>query len=107
MKIATWNLYRPKISSAKNVEIIEEIKRVDADILVLTETNMVINPGEEYTPVSSDPFPIPGPYRYTLGENETTIWSKYPLSPIKTSDPSISVCAKIKTPHGDLNVYGT
>jgi exonuclease III len=107
MKIATWNLERPETSSAKNLEIIKTIRQVDADILILTETNFVIDPGEKYTPLASDALPVPGEYKYTHGENETTIWSKYPLNRVKTSHPSIAVCAKVQTPNGDLNVYGT
>jgi hypothetical protein len=80
---------------------------VNADIIVLTETNFVIDPGEEYTPLSSAPLPIPGSYDYKDGENITTIWSKYPIRRIKTRNGNTSVCAYVETPHGGLIVYGT
>ncbi len=51
MKIATWNLERPNDSSkSRNTKIIESLNEVDADILILTETNTIINPGSAYTP---------------------------------------------------------
>lgn len=107
MKIATWNLDRPTTSSPKNLQLLQELKDVDADILILTETNFVIDPGEKYTPLFSDLLPVPGLYKYTHGENQTTIWSRYPLSRIQTQHPSITTCAKVQTPNGDLSVYGT
>jgi exonuclease III len=109
VKIATWNIDRPTTVSLKNVEILQHLRRkeVDADILVLTETNFVIDPGGKYTPLSSDPLPIPGNYRYSYGEIQTTIWSKYPVSRVVTSNPTATVCAKVQTPNGNLNVYCT
>jgi hypothetical protein len=107
MRIATWNLNRPHAGSEKNDNIRAILKEIDADILVLTETNWCIDPGVVYTPLASDPLPTPGLYRYKHGENETTIWSKYPISRIKTYNSSVSVCAKVRTPHGDFIVYGT
>lgn len=38
MKIATWNLERPKTNSARIRKIEEVLKALEADILILTET---------------------------------------------------------------------
>lgn len=108
MKIATWNLERPNPSSVgKNETILAELKRVNADLVILTETNSIIDPGAEYTPLASDPLPIPGQSDYKQGENRTTVWSKYPLRRIETYDPATAVCINVQTPQGSLNVYGT
>jgi len=48
LKIATWNLERPKTVSRKNAAILEKLKEVNADILILTETNSCIDLGPEY-----------------------------------------------------------
>jgi hypothetical protein len=88
LKIATWNLERPKMPktgkwSVKNTRITEILKEIDADILVLTETNAVIHPWQEYTTcISSKPLPVGQLHDdciYHIGENRTTIWFKYPL----------------------------
>jgi endonuclease/exonuclease/phosphatase family metal-dependent hydrolase len=109
MKIATWNLKRPNTRSARNAEIVMELKRVNADILVLTETHSRIDLGGDYEhTVSSDPLPESrDSIAYEPGENRVTIWSKHPLEKIKTSDPFTTACAQVVTRHGELKVFGT
>jgi endonuclease/exonuclease/phosphatase family metal-dependent hydrolase len=110
MKIATWNIERPDTSSKeRNSQIIQALKEVNADILILTETNSLISPGEQYTPYSSEPLPnLKDSIAYKSGENRTTIWSKYrAITRIETSDSSTSVCVSVETPLGELNIYGT
>jgi hypothetical protein len=83
MKIATWNLERPNDSSkSRNTNIIEELNEVDADILILTETNTIINPGSAYTPFATTSLKLLNQPYYKKGENRTTIWSKYPAEQI-------------------------
>jgi exonuclease III len=112
MKIATWNLDRPKSwRKPKNSRIIEILREIDADILVLTETNSCINPGETYRSFAS--ASLAGSIsrkgeKYEDGENRVTIWSKYEGSRRTESCDSLSsICAEIKTPVGVLIVYGT
>ena len=50
MKILTWNLERPKKA---NQDILEKLAELDADVLILTETNSAINPGEKYSFVAT------------------------------------------------------
>ena len=109
MKIATWNLERPNDSSkSRNANIIEELNEVDADILILTETNTIINPGSAYIPFATTSLKLLNQPYYKEGENRTTIWSKYPSNRfMETYDNFTSICIGIKTPFGDLNVYGT
>ena len=106
MKILTWNLERPKKA---NQDILEKLAELDADILILTETNSAINPGEKYSFVSTKSLEkgFDG-IDYKIGENRTTIWSKYQIkSEIKTYDDFTSVCVEIETEFGLLKVYGT
>ena len=53
MKIATWNLQRPTKFGRKTNDIIETLKKLEADILVLTETNDCINLGTDYQTFST------------------------------------------------------
>ncbi|CAN5270243.1 hypothetical protein BH09BAC1_BH09BAC1_19370 [soil metagenome] len=109
MKIATWNLERPTPSSkTKNGKIIESLQSIDADILILTETNAIVNPGAaymDYATISLDFWPEP---YYKPGENRTTIWSKYAITEqVTTYDAFTAVCGVIQTPLGPITVYGT
>ncbi len=107
MKILTWNLER--LQKNKNQLILEKLAEIDADILILTETNSLINPGSNYSSLSTEPLPkdFDG-IKYKATEHRTTIWSKYSMHPsFKTFDSNTSVCADIKTPMGLLTVYGT
>jgi len=110
LRIATWNLKRPSASSKdRNSRIIKALKEIDADILILTETSSLINPGNEYTPYCSEPLPaLRDSVAYEAGENRTTIWSKKPaIRRIETSDPFTCVCVSVETPLGELAIYGT
>lgn len=109
MKIATWNVERPSESSkVRNTKIVEALKEVDADILILTETNSLIHPGEEYSSFATTSLQLLDEPHYENGENRTTIWSKYPVNRyMKTYDSFTSICVGIRTPLGELNVYGT
>jgi hypothetical protein len=101
MEIATWNVERPTTTSNKNASIIGEIRNLNADILILTETHSIIRPPGYAYSLASDTLTADG-------ENRTTIWSKYPLGDrIRTFAPETSVCVNVQTPHGGLYVYGT
>ena len=106
MKILTWNIERPKKA---NQAILEKLAEYNADIVVLTETNTIINPGKEYASIESETL-IKGHdgIKYHTGENRTTIWTKYKIVlKHKTYDNCTSICAQIETPNGSLNVYAT
>ncbi len=109
MKIATWNVERPNDSSkTRNTKIVDALKEVDADILILTETSSIIHPGEAYNPFATASLLLLDEPYYKKGENRTTIWTKYPANRyMKTYDGFTSICIGIRTPIGDLNVYGT
>lgn len=112
MKLATWNLERPrrpKTSSEKNAAIAKKLKEVDADVLVLTETNECIDLSFGYVGFPSEGLKPCKECEYTTGENRTTIWVKstYAATKKDTSDPSTSVCVSVETDRGALLVYGT
>ena len=107
MKIATWNFER--LCRNKNQFILDKIAAINADILILTETNSKINPGYDYSFVSTDNLEndFEG-IDYKPGENRTTNWTKYNIKRIiKTYDNYTSAYAEIQTSFGLLNVYGT
>lgn len=107
MKIATWNLER--LPKRKLDLILNQIREVDADIWVFTETHESMHLGEEFAMVASQALPMAlGGQNYRTGEYRVQIFSKYPI--IKTlavTDPYTSVCVDIETPFGRLRVYGT
>ena len=107
MRIVTWNLERLKKS--KNEVILSKLTELNADILILTETDSQINLGEKYSSISTQNlFNGYDGIAYKNTENRTTIWTKYKIEKQqKTYDNSTSVCAEINTPFGILNVYGT
>lgn len=106
MKILTWNIERVKKGADK---ILLSLSQFDADILILTETNSAINPGNLYHSFPTKELP---PHHdginYESGENRTTIWSKYPIvSLAETYDNYTCVCADVETEFGILKIYGT
>ena len=106
MKILTWNIERPK---KENQLILDKIAEYNADIVVLTETNAIINPGREYSSIATETLTKGHEgIDYHLGENRTTIWTKYKIvKHNKTYDNFTSICAQIETPNGLINIYGT
>ena len=69
MKISTWNIERPT-KSAKRLSLIKEcLKSIDSDILILTETNVAVQLGGEYTAFHT--VTLPEPY-YKEGERRAT-----------------------------------
>jgi len=105
MKIATWNLERPNKSANRNQSIVDCLTKIDADILILTETNEIIDLGCTYNYFHT--AKLGGPY-YKEGERRTSIYTKYNLiGGIKTFREDTAICLQLKTPLGDLAVYGT
>ena len=105
MKIATWNIERPNKSTFKKKSIIQCLKIINADILILTETNEIINWGETYNYFHTSK--LEESY-YKEGERRVSIYSKYnSVEDIRTFREDTAICKKLKTPFGDLVVYGT
>jgi len=107
MKIINWNVGRP--SKNKGEKILEKLNKLDADILILTETNSSIVPHGDYNELSTARLRgVTDGVPYKDGEIRTSIWTKYSI--IKhhsTFNDKTSVCADIKTKSGVLTVYAT
>ena len=75
MRIATWNLER--LIKRKNQLVLEKLEDINADILILTETNSIIQL-ENYSCISTDLLPIEfDNIKYAVGENRVSILTKY------------------------------
>jgi exonuclease III len=106
MKIVTWNLER--LIKRKNQLVLKKLADINADILVLTETNSIIQL-DNFTCISTDLLPTDfDNIKYAAGENRVSILTKYKATTRhKTFDSFTTVCTDIKTPFGLLTVYGT
>lgn len=107
MRIATWNVER--LSPQKRLPaILENLQRVGADILVLTETDRRIRPDYEYafhTPLLAEN--VDGNY-YRPKENRVSVFTKYPcIRKHPVADANTSLCVELETERGPLAVYGT
>lgn len=107
MHIATWNVER--LSPQKRLpSIMEQLRRVNADILVLTETDRRIQPDYEYayhTPLLAENVDGDS-YRST--ENRVSIFTRYPaVRHHPVADANTSLCVELETERGSLVVYGT
>jgi endonuclease/exonuclease/phosphatase family metal-dependent hydrolase len=110
MKIATWNIER--LIKRKEIEVVETITSINADIIVLTETSARINLSNIYKyhwhtkeltqeKVFEEGF-------YKADENRVTIWSKFPgYREIETFNNFTSICQEIETSLGNIIIYGT
>lgn len=106
MKIATWNVERLKHKNMLD-EILAALENVNADILVLTETDRRLVPQYQYCFETTAPVnPHPGFYAPT--ENRVSIYTRYPCARrYPTYDESTSICVELETEKGSLLVYGT
>lgn len=107
MQIVNWNVGRP--SKAKCKQILEKLLEINADIVVLTETNNLITLPEPYNRIVSIPLPQHHDgINYAKGECRTQLFTKYPIhKQYKTYDDYTAVCADVTTPTGVLTVYAT
>ncbi|MFN8237247.1 MAG: hypothetical protein U0T77_03680 [Chitinophagales bacterium] len=103
LKIANWNVERPKPITSKTNLVLKKIVDVDADIFILTETSSAID--------LSDIFPYQATttsYQRTPKEQWVSVWSKYPIiQQYKTIDSNRTVSVGITTSIGNIVVYGT
>jgi len=106
MRIATWNIQR--LEKRKNQLILDKLVDINADILVLTETNSIIQP-EPYHCISTELLPTNfDQVKYRAGENRVSILTRYKIiTRHETFDRFTTVCADIETPFGPLTVYGS
>ncbi len=108
MRIATWNVERPKNAhSPRSQHILAKLREVEADIWILTETHEAIAASADYH-TTSTPTVTSAPIFHQQGEHKTTIWSRWPsIEVFETSTPHRAICTIVETPFGKLVVYGT
>jgi len=113
IRLVTWNVERPRTGSiARNAIVNAKLREIDADIVVLTETHARIQPDFGFDSRATE-IRADNQWRYlnnphTLGENCTTIWSRWPITrQVATFDATHAVCVEISTPYGALFVYGS
>ena len=106
MIIATWNVERLKHRKTLD-KMLQVIKRIGAEILVLTETDTRLcpdYPNYYHTPRLHEIRP--DYYRNT--ENRVSVYSAYKcVKQYETYDPYTAICLELETEHGNLLVYGT
>lgn len=102
-RIANWNIERPKSKINKTNLVLEKIKEINADIIVLTETSNSVNLTELY------PYQISTKsYERTPDEQWVTIWSKWKITKqIETFDNFRTVSGIVNSPFGNILVFGT
>lgn len=107
MRLATWNVNRPKPSGWKiPPEQRALMAEVNADAWVLTETHLDHSPTDGHV---HRVFSPEHPERRPAHERWAAIWSRWNLTPI--DDPPAhrrgTVAAVVHAPAGDILVYGT
>jgi endonuclease/exonuclease/phosphatase family metal-dependent hydrolase len=112
MRIATWNVDKPAKSGPNREKIMQLIKAQDADIWVLTESDINLSPGEDYCMIacsSAHAEDLAVERNKNAGAVWTTIWARLYADRILTiADPDRTAAALV-IPEDDapLLVYGT
>ncbi len=104
-RIGTWNLERSGVDRIARIpKQLDTIRRLNADLWVLTETHSAVAL-EGYHHVSSARHPD----YHREGESCVAIWSRWPMQIIRTADPILTVCAQFQTPFSarKMITYGT
>lgn len=112
MKIATWNIER-LAHKRKLDEITQACENMQADILILTESDERVQPSytNYFHTIVPTPLEIPNfdePLRYAATEHRVSIYTNYKLiSRHPTYDAQTALCVELETEFGNLVVYGT
>ncbi len=107
IRIATWNVDRPKPSGWKIPPAQRRrMAEVAADVWVLTETHVEHAPTADHRHAVFSP---PHPERRQHHERWTAIWSRWPLEEIgePPGHRRGSIAAVVHAPHRRILVYGT
>ncbi|MCM1166515.1 MAG: endonuclease/exonuclease/phosphatase family protein [Lachnospiraceae bacterium] len=106
MKIATWNIERLK-HKHDLADIVYSCEKIQADILVLTETDEQVRPNCDCCYQTPKLVEIQPDY-YKSTENRVTVFTKYKcVRQHTTYDKYTALCVELETEHGNLLVYGT
>ena len=100
-RIATWNLDHASRSNRPIQAQKEQINKIGADVLILTETCSDVELSDLYASSASS-----NPNRYQ--KHYSAIWSHWPLlQRFETYDDETATCVRVESPFGDLLIYGT
>lgn len=103
LKLATWNLALP-VAPRRRDALRLHTDREQADVWVLTETHDKFSPGHAFS--HSSAAGRDGFHKYE--HRWVTIWSRYPLTPLATSDEKRTAAARITPESGNpFIVFGT
>lgn len=106
MKIATWNVERLRHKKSLD-QMILACEKLQADILVLTETDKRLHPDYRFC-FESPLIAECQPSLYALTENRISIYTNYPcIREHPTYDKNTALCIELQTELGNLIVYGT
>lgn len=106
MKIAAWNIERLKHRRELD-KILSICEQIQADILVLTETDKQIRPNYQYEFHTQPPVEV-SPQYYKSTENRVSVFTNYKcIRQHLTYDKYTSLCVELETEKGNLLVYGT
>ena len=104
LRIATWNIERLRHKDKFSL-IIENCEQANADILVLTETDLRLNLDYKFCYSTAQPEDM---NFYSSTETRVTIYTNYTLIRChSTFDEHTAVCVELKTEIGNMIVYGT
>lgn len=106
MKIATWNAERLRHKKLLG-EMLHSVDEVNADILVLTETDQRLHPKYRFF-YETPRMAISQPGIYAPTENRISLYTSYPcVRQHSTYDENTAICVELETEKGNLIVYGT
>ena len=111
MTIATWNL--ECLKHKKNLYLVlEEINKVNADILILTEYDEQVELDYPYQLatefIAEEIFNEKSKVVYKPTERRMKIFSRFEIvRQFETYNNNTSLCVELKTPKGNLIIYGT
>lgn len=106
LRIATWNIERLKHKKSLE-QILSACEQIQADILVLTETDHRVRPDYPYS-FHTPPLADIQPALYCAAENRVSIYTNCQcVRQHKTCDEYTALCVELETEKGRLLVYGT
>jgi exonuclease III len=105
MRIGTWNV-EYATGPEKNRRRLDELRKHNADIWVLTETHDNLDLSATHKPINS--AQRPGVRNISLSSRWVTIWTRYPVRDVLcVLDDKRSTACLLDTPNGPMIVYGT
>lgn len=108
MKIATWNVAYARGEKSNDLRR-NVLKRVDADVWILTETHTDLKPGLGYRPIHSAERTAPGNRKVVTDSTWVTIWARdeFDPKPFGVTDEERTVACSLETSSGPFWVFGT